>query len=608
MGLLLSILVTCVGVVELLTFYQNVRRRVNYQPIESSLATVHHSHFKQLETIRDKLENQLVELNKNPQSAKLPTFRLNSHEDIEVEFSNRVVARSRSSSPRRFLVSEKKHEDAASTRQFVVLEEPQGIQKSKAQECLPEYLIEEEPREDVLRYVLKDENGPVPLPLPEKFVVSEHNGTAEVKTDVFRKKLGHTVVEVDGELYFRRSPSPFPSFDLTAPRNSVCSELLDDCAEVDEPSRSNSGSPVNANLAFEAANCSEKVNVLLDSSRVAHCSTEYWEAKALIVPPRKSKSRSPSPGIPKLSKQPAHLERRRISLSESRVVNLSADGPAVQRAASSLELSKEGERSSDEDEAEAEGRCPEDTGNNLEDVDTQKGCIKKKSVKRKRNKNRRKLDSMQLDAATELSSTRNTNEDSGGPKLGEPFWFFRKSEPTKKRAKMGDVDAYTNANFTITEKKTKKVKKVSKRQTQDDTGNEVTTITETNGGTRGGEYTKANNKDWHGQHFCCWQCDESLTGQRYVLRDDHPYCVSCYESVFANACEKCSRTIGIDSKDLSYKDKHWHEACFLCTTCAQSLVDKQFGSKGDRIYCGRCYDEQFASRCDGCHEIFRAGK
>lgn len=63
-----------------------------------------------------------------------------------------------------------------------------------------------------------------------------------------------------------------------------------------------------------------------------------------------------------------------------------------------------------------------------------------------------------------------------------------------------------------------------------------------------GEYTKAMNKDWHGQHFCCWQCDESLTGQRYVLRDDHPYCVSCYESVFANACEKCGRIIGIDSK------------------------------------------------------------
>lgn len=63
-----------------------------------------------------------------------------------------------------------------------------------------------------------------------------------------------------------------------------------------------------------------------------------------------------------------------------------------------------------------------------------------------------------------------------------------------------------------------------------------------------GEYTKAMNKDWHSGHFCCWQCDESLTGQRYVLRDEHPYCIKCYESVFANGCEECSKIIGIDSK------------------------------------------------------------
>ncbi|XP_032453170.1 zinc finger protein 850 isoform X2 [Nasonia vitripennis] len=122
-----------------------------------------------------------------------------------------------------------------------------------------------------------------------------------------------------------------------------------------------------------------------------------------------------------------------------------------------------------------------------------------------------------------------------------------------------------------------------------------------------GEYTKAMNKDWHSGHFCCWQCDESLTGQRYVLRDEHPYCIKCYESVFANGCEECHKIIGIDSKDLSYKDKHWHEACFLCNKCRVSLVDKQFGSKVDKIYCGNCYDAQFASRCDGCGEIFRAG-
>ncbi|XP_046438332.1 uncharacterized protein LOC124189880 isoform X1 [Daphnia pulex] len=122
-----------------------------------------------------------------------------------------------------------------------------------------------------------------------------------------------------------------------------------------------------------------------------------------------------------------------------------------------------------------------------------------------------------------------------------------------------------------------------------------------------GEYTKAMSKDWHLGHFSCWQCDESLTGQRYVLRDEHPYCVKCYETVFANNCDDCNRVIGIDSKDLSYKDRHWHEACFLCNKCRLSLVDKQFGSKADKIFCGPCYDSMYATRCDGCGEIFRAG-
>ncbi|UMM10306.1 hypothetical protein L5515_000135 [Caenorhabditis briggsae] len=122
-----------------------------------------------------------------------------------------------------------------------------------------------------------------------------------------------------------------------------------------------------------------------------------------------------------------------------------------------------------------------------------------------------------------------------------------------------------------------------------------------------GEYTKAMNKDWHSDHFCCWQCDQTLTGQRYIMRDEQPYCIKCYEDVFANQCDECAKPIGIDSKDLSYKDKHWHEHCFLCSMCKISLVDMPFGSKNDRIFCSNCYDQAFATRCDGCNEIFRAG-
>lgn len=167
------------------------------------------------------------------------------------------------------------------------------------------------------------------------------------------------------------------------------------------------------------------------------------------------------------------------------------------------------------------------------------------------------------------------------------------------------ADLESSVNFTVTEKRTRKVKKTTKRRESGDQSTEITEIQRTNG--EGAEYTNAMDKDWHGQHFSCWQCDESLTGQRYVLRDEHPYCVKCYETVFANTCEKCNKIIGIDSKDLSYKDKHWHEACFQCTTCNESLVDKQFGAKGEKIYCGNCYDKQFASRCDGCTKIFHAG-
>ena len=80
-----------------------------------------------------------------------------------------------------------------------------------------------------------------------------------------------------------------------------------------------------------------------------------------------------------------------------------------------------------------------------------------------------------------------------------------------------------------------------------------------------GEYTKAMDKDWHSGHFCCWQCDESLTGQRYVIRDDHPYCIKCYENVFANTCEECNKIIGIDSKvsKIVKKNSLFHSLAFF---------------------------------------------
>ncbi len=53
---------------------------------------------------------------------------------------------------------------------------------------------------------------------------------------------------------------------------------------------------------------------------------------------------------------------------------------------------------------------------------------------------------------------------------------------------------------------------------------------------------------WVEEKMFCHHCDDSLAGHRYVLRDDHPYCIKCYENVFANNCDECGKLIGIDSK------------------------------------------------------------
>ena len=66
-------------------------------------------------------------------------------------------------------------------------------------------------------------------------------------------------------------------------------------------------------------------------------------------------------------------------------------------------------------------------------------------------------------------------------------------------------------------------------------------------------------KDFHPEHFVCVSCNESLTGNQYVLTDDHPCCIPCYEQNFTHNCSSCQKRIGLDSKDMSYKDMHWHE-------------------------------------------------
>uniref|UniRef100_A0A2K6B895 Four and a half LIM domains 2 n=1 Tax=Macaca nemestrina TaxID=9545 RepID=A0A2K6B895_MACNE len=109
------------------------------------------------------------------------------------------------------------------------------------------------------------------------------------------------------------------------------------------------------------------------------------------------------------------------------------------------------------------------------------------------------------------------------------------------------------------------------------------------------------------ERFDCHHCNESLFGKKYILREESPYCVACFETLFANTCEECGKPIGCDCKDLSYKDRHWHEACFHCSQCRNSLVDKPFAAKEDQLLCTDCYSNEYSSKCQECKKTIMPG-
>ncbi|XP_065108594.1 four and a half LIM domains protein 5 [Paramisgurnus dabryanus] len=109
------------------------------------------------------------------------------------------------------------------------------------------------------------------------------------------------------------------------------------------------------------------------------------------------------------------------------------------------------------------------------------------------------------------------------------------------------------------------------------------------------------------ERFDCHYCKDSLLEKKYILKEDTQYCTKCYENLFANCCEDCSIPIGCNCKDLSYKDRHWHENCFKCAKCSRSLVDKPFAAKDDLLLCTECYSHEYSSKCTTCMKTIMPG-
>uniref|UniRef100_A0A2P2HYN0 Prickle-like protein 2 n=3 Tax=Hirondellea gigas TaxID=1518452 RepID=A0A2P2HYN0_9CRUS len=101
------------------------------------------------------------------------------------------------------------------------------------------------------------------------------------------------------------------------------------------------------------------------------------------------------------------------------------------------------------------------------------------------------------------------------------------------------------------------------------------------------ECTEAEGRAWHMKHFACFDCDARLGGQRYIMRDGRPYCLQCFDSMFAEYCDTCGHPIGVDQGQMTHEGQHWHatESCFCCHTCQSSLLGRPFLPRRGSIFC-----------------------
>lgn len=55
-------------------------------------------------------------------------------------------------------------------------------------------------------------------------------------------------------------------------------------------------------------------------------------------------------------------------------------------------------------------------------------------------------------------------------------------------------------------------------------------------------------------------------------------------------------------KKMEYKTRQWHEKCFVCCTCKNPIGTKSFIPKEHDIYCAKCYEDKFATKCIKCNK------
>jgi hypothetical protein len=102
-------------------------------------------------------------------------------------------------------------------------------------------------------------------------------------------------------------------------------------------------------------------------------------------------------------------------------------------------------------------------------------------------------------------------------------------------------------------------------------------------------------------------CKTPLVDKPFGCKNELLFCGECYNQQFASRCDKCNQIFKPGTKKLEYRGQQFHEHCFTCFACSQPIGTKSFIPKDQKSYCVPCYEEHFATKCTRCAKVIAQG-
>ncbi|XP_077156973.1 PDZ and LIM domain protein 5 isoform X10 [Paroedura picta] len=120
-----------------------------------------------------------------------------------------------------------------------------------------------------------------------------------------------------------------------------------------------------------------------------------------------------------------------------------------------------------------------------------------------------------------------------------------------------------------------------------------------------GPFLVALGKSWHPEEFNCGHCKTSMAYIGFVEEKGVLYCEGCYEKFFAPECARCQRKIL--GEVINALKQTWHVSCFVCVACHKPIRNNVFHLEDGDPYCETDYYALFGTMCHGCEFPIEAG-